>query len=89
MCIRNFCKFGNPSNLANLAFLGLIASAVCYLTWNATLNLLGVLKASVYIYAVPVIGVFIAVISLGEAVSVSMVCGGFLVLFGLFISQRA
>ena len=73
----------------NLAFLGCVASAICYLTWNTALNILGALKASVYLYAVPVIGVFVATISLGETVTLSMIVGGFLVLFGLFISQRA
>ena len=82
-------RFTNPYNLLNLAFLGCVASAICYLTWNTALNILGALKASVYLYAVPVIGVFVATISLGETVTLSMIVGGFLVLFGLFISQRA
>ena len=76
------------SNLTNLLFLGLIASGLCYLSWNASLKLLGSLKASAYIYSVPVIGVIAACVSLGEALSVYIIIGGILTLLGLFLSQR-
>lgn len=81
-------RFFKPSNALNLLFLGLIASAACYLSWNACLKRLGTLKASAYIYAIPVVGVFIATLTLGESLTPFLIIGGILTLLGLFVSQR-
>lgn len=78
----------NLNNLTMLAFLGLLASALCYVSWNEALKHLGLIKASAYIYSVPVIGVIIAVLSLGESLNIFIVIGGFLVMKGLFLSQK-
>ena len=86
--LQDFTRFTKTSNLANLFFLGLVASGLCYLSWNASLKSLGFLKASAYIYSVPVIGVIAACMSLGEVLSVYIIIGGLLTLFGLFLSQR-
>src|SRR5699024_2604346 len=50
-------RFANPAYLLNILFLGLGASALCFVTWNAAVKLLGAVKTSVYIYLVPVITV--------------------------------
>lgn len=81
-------RFFEVRYLALLAFLGLVASALCYLSWNASLKRLGIIKASAYIYAIPVVGVLIAAIWLGENLSAQMILGGALVLLGLFLSQK-
>lgn len=86
--LQDFTRYTKVSNLANLFFLGLVASGLCYLSWNASLKLLGSLKASAYIYSVPVIGVIAACVSLGEVLSVYIIIGGILTLLGLFLSQR-
>ena len=86
--IVEYSRFFKPSNALNLLFLGLIASAACYLSWNACLKRLGTLKASAYIYAIPVVGVFIATLTLGESLTPFLIIGGILTLLGLFISQR-
>ena len=81
-------RFKEPLLLFNILFLGFGASAVCFVTWNLSLKLLGVLKTSVYIYAVPVITVaFSAFILKGKITSIAMV-GTFLTLAGLFISEN-
>lgn len=86
--ISESSRYLKPSNLANLLFLGLVASALCYLSWNACLKRLGTLKASAYIYAIPVVGVFIATITLGEPLTPYLIIGGILTLLGLFVSQK-
>lgn len=78
----------NPNNLLMFAFLGFLASALCYVSWNGALKYLGLIKASAYIYSVPVIGVIVAVLSLGESLNIFIVIGGFLVMKGLFLSQK-
>lgn len=50
-------RFLDLSVLANLLFLGLGASALCFVTWNLAVGILGAVKTSVYIYIVPVITV--------------------------------
>ncbi|MGX3043778.1 DMT family transporter [Helicobacter sp. T3_23-1056] len=81
-------RFSNPANALNLLFLGLVASALCYLSWNACLKRLGTLQASAYIYAIPVVGVFIATLTLGESLTPYLIFGGILTLLGLFVSQK-
>ena len=49
-----------PVNLANMLYLGIGASAICFLTWNFATKYLGVVKTTVYIYACPVVTVITA-----------------------------
>ena len=50
-------RFANPVYLLNIIYLGLGASALCFVTWNFAVKVLGAVKTSVYIYMVPVITV--------------------------------
>lgn len=52
-----------PSNLLKILFLGLGASALCFVTWNSAVKILGAVKTSVYIYMVPVITVVTSVLN--------------------------
>lgn len=81
-------QFLNPQNIFNIAYLGLGASALCFVTWNASVKLLGAVKTSVYIYAVPVITVITSVLVLKEHLTVMTASGTILTLSGLLISQR-
>lgn len=77
-----------PVNLFNILFLGLGASALCFVTWNVAVKILGVVKTSVYIYLVPVITIITAVILLDEELNWMIICGTALTLLGLFVSER-
>ena len=77
----------SPLNLCNLLFLGLGASALCFVTWNFAVRALGSVKTSVYIYAVPVITVITSLIFLHEVITWQSVCGIVLTLAGLMISE--
>lgn len=46
----NFARFAQPVDLGNMLFLGLGASALCFVTWTFSLKRLGAVKTSVYIY---------------------------------------
>lgn len=81
-------RFKEPLILFNILFLGFGASAVCFVTWNLSLKLLGVLKTSVYIYAVPVITVAFSAFILKEKITPIAMAGTFLTLAGLFISEN-
>lgn len=78
----------DPVNWGNLLFLGLVASALCFATWNFCLLRLGTAQASAYIYLVPVVAVICAAIILQEKVTISMGLGMVLVIGGLILSER-
>ena len=72
----------------NLIFLGLGASAICFVSWNFALKKLGSIKCSTYIYLVPVITVVTSMIVLKEKVTIMTWIGMILTLAGLMLSQR-
>ena len=76
-----------PVNLFNLLYLGIGASALCFVMWNWAVKMLGAVKSSVYIYLVPVITVATAYIVLDEQLAPVALCGVFLTLAGLIVSQ--
>jgi drug/metabolite transporter (DMT)-like permease len=75
-------------NLLNILFLGVGASALCYVTWNYAVSLLGAVKTSVYIYLIPIITIIVSAIVLDEKISLAALLGVFMILFGLYISER-
>lgn len=75
-------------NLLNLIFLGLGASALCFVTWNFAVKQLGAVKTSLYIYMVPVITVTASVLILREQITPLAGMGIVLTLAGLFLSER-
>lgn len=79
--------FMNPTILFNIIFLGLGASALCFVTWSRAVEILGSVKTSVYIYMVPVITTITSSLILHEAITKSILIGIILTLFGLFLSE--
>ena len=77
-----------PTNLFNILFLGLGASALCFVTWNAAVRILGAVRTSVYIYLVPVITIVTSIIVLKERITGMAMLGVILTLTGLFISEN-
>ncbi len=77
-----------PINMANMLYLGIGASAICFLTWNLATKYLGVIKTTVYIYASPVITVTMAYFILGEPLTIYKIIGMVLAILGLVISQK-
>lgn len=78
--------FINITNLFNILYLGLCASALCFVTWNYALKNIGAVKTSIYIYLVPVVTVVASALILKEQVTVISAAGTVLTLIGLFIS---
>ena len=80
-------RLAQPVYLLNLLFLGLGASALCFVSWGVAVKRLGAVKTSVYIYLVPVITVITSVLVLGEPVTPLALAGTVLTLAGLGLSQ--
>lgn len=76
-----------PVNLGNLLFLGLGASAMCFVTWNFAVKVLGAVRTSSYIYLVPVITVVTSFLVLHEKITVISLTGTVFTLFGLLLSE--
>ncbi|MED4409093.1 DMT family transporter [Bacillus licheniformis] len=79
--------FYSPVNWLNILFLGAGASALCFVTWNWSVGVLGAVKTSAYIYMVPVITIAASVIILQEKLTWVAFCGGALTLAGVYISE--
>lgn len=71
-----------------LIFLGLGASAACFVSWNHAVNVLGVFRTSAYIYLTPLVSLFTAAMVLGEPVTPMAIAGCLLILAGLHLSER-
>lgn len=82
----DFSRFANMTYLLNIMYLGLGASALCFVTWNFAVEILGAVKTSIYIYIVPVVTVITSMLILREPVTWISVTGTILAIAGLFIS---
>ena len=80
-------RFADVTHLLNILYLGLGASALCFVTWNFAVKVLGAVKTSVYIYMVPVITVVTSVLVLKEPVTWVSIMGTVLAVAGLFLSE--
>ena len=74
-------------NVANLIFLGLIASAACFVTWGVAVRHLGAVTSTTYIYLVPAITATASIILLGEPLTLPIIAGLVLTIAGLILSQ--
>ncbi|MFD1774307.1 DMT family transporter [Paenibacillus rhizophilus] len=81
-------RFHDISNVTNLLYLAFGASAICFVTWNLAVGILGAIKTSVYIYMVPVISVAASALILHEQITWATLAGTFLTLTGSYISER-
>lgn len=75
--------------MANLIFLGVFASAVCFLLWNKVIWSLGAVKANNLMYLSPPMAIIAATVVLNERITLFYIIGGLLVLTGVYISQKA
>ena len=80
-------RFADPVNVLNLLFLGLGASALCFVTWNTAIKHLGAIKTSLYIFLTPVITVVCSCIILHEPFTWLTALGTLLPLGGLLLSE--
>lgn len=78
----------SSGNITGLLFLGLMASALCFVLWNVAVKNIGPMRTSIFIYLVPVITVAASALFLSEKVTALSVLGTVFTLSGLFISNR-
>ncbi|MGD1831748.1 MAG: DMT family transporter [Sphaerochaetaceae bacterium] len=71
-----------------LIFLGIGASALCFMLWNYAVDHLGVYKASAYIYASPLVTLVTAGVVLHEPIALHAVIGSVCIIGGLYLSEH-
>jgi len=81
--------FAQASVIGNLLFLGLGASALCYVLWNASVGLVGVAKAAYFLYFVPVVTLVAAAVVLDEKITPYAIGGAALIIAGVWIAEPA
>ena len=78
----------DPTRLFHILYLGLAASALCFVCWNRAMALIGTVATNVYIYLTPVITLIASALILGEPVRPQALGAIALILLGLWLSQR-
>ena len=77
-----------PMVALNLVFLGVVASMVCYITWNIAVKELGPEKASNYLYVQPLVALITSVIVLSETITFASVVGALCIFFGIYWTEK-
>lgn len=80
--------FARPAVWGNLLFLGVVASMLCYLLWNAVIRRLGAVRATNYIYFNPLVTMLTAWLCIGERITAAAVAGAALILGGMWLCER-
>ena len=74
--------------ILNILYLGVISSGLAFILWQQGIERIGSIKASNYIYLVPLITAIAGVIFLDETMSLKMIIGALLIIAGLYIAQK-
>lgn len=77
-----------PLGWLGVLYLGAGASAAAYFLWNYALRQMDASEAAVYLNLVPVLGVALAALTLGESVTTLAVVGGALIVVGVTVASR-
>lgn len=77
-----------PPVWGNLLFLGVVASMLCFMAWNVSLEHLGTVRASNYIYLNPVVTLAVSAVILTEPLTPISLLGALLTLVGVYLADR-
>ena len=83
----DFKPLMEPKYLLNYLYLGLCASATCFVSWNYAVKALGAVKTSIYIYLIPVITIVASALILKEPITWMSAAGTILAILGLVLSE--
>ena len=77
-----------PMLVANLLFLGCVASMLCFVAWNWVLKKLGAVVATNYVYLNPVTTIIFAWLILAEQITIYFILGTILILVGMYVAEK-
>ncbi|OEH84298.1 multidrug transporter [Desulfuribacillus stibiiarsenatis] len=84
----NLTDLSNVNVLGSILYLSAAASVLCFLMWNKAISMIGSVKASNFIYLIPLITMASSYIFLKETITWSMLFGGILILFGVYVNEH-
>lgn len=82
----DWARFGSLNAWGHFLFLGLMASAAAFAAWSRACRALGMVKASIGLYIIPVVGVFFAALFLNEPLTLLGCAGTVCVLSGVALA---
>ncbi|MGB9795330.1 DMT family transporter [Fervidobacterium gondwanense] len=77
-----------PKSFISLIYLGIICSAVGYVLWNKSIELIGDRKTTNFIYFIPLVTVVSEILLMGSKLTVYNVLGVTLLIIGLYTFER-
>lgn len=84
----NFPLLHQPAVYLNLLFLGIIASMLCYMVWNAVVSILGASRTANYIYINPLVTLLTSAIFLSETLTPISLLGTVCIIGGVYLAER-
>lgn len=78
-----------PVVAGNVFFLSVVASMLCFYTWNLVLEKLGTICASNYMYTQPLVSLACSVWVLNEPITLIALLGTVFILLGIYVAQRS
>lgn len=84
----NFPLLHQPAVYLNLLFLGIVASMLCYMVWNAVVNILGASRTANYIYINPLVTLLTSAIFLSETLTPISLLGTVCIIGGVYLAER-
>ncbi len=81
-------QFSHPAVWLNLLFLSVVASFLCFLWWNVSVEKLGALRTSNYVYLNPITTIVASALILHEPMTIMAYIGSGLILLGVFVANK-
>ena len=80
--------FCNVKVVLNLLFLGILASAICFVLWSKVVWNIGAVKANNFIYLVPMVTMIASALILNEEITFVAILGAIFIVLGVYISEK-
>ena len=78
----------DPIVVMNLLFLGIVASMLCFIAWNAAVKVLGPSHTANYIYVQPFSTLVLSSIILSEIITLTSMIGALCIIGGVYLAEK-
>lgn len=78
----------HPVVTLNLLFLGIVASMLCFIAWNAAVKVLGPSRTANYIYVQPFSTLVLSSIILSEIITLASMIGALCIIGGVYLAEK-
>lgn len=78
----------HPHVWGNLVYLGLIASLLCFISWNWALRKIGIVRATNLVYSQCFFTMIFAAVLLGERITMMAVIGSVVLVSGMYLALK-